>query len=694
METRLNGPQIAVFMDFENVATSAEANFGDFDVTAVMDLLRTRGRLLIKRAYGDWGRFHRYRRAMLENGVDLFQLYSVGMQQKNRADVRLAIDAMETVFTRPTIDVYAVISGDSDFTELIHKLRDHGKYTIGIGLRSATSDLLRRACDEFIFYEALVTEEAVDISEELRLPDARELLRRALTAAEQKGELPIFAGRLKQTMLSLDSSFSETNYGFQQFRAFLEAYPDLAVLEEQGLQLFVSTPKSVTALQPAAPPPPVKPSTEPSSQRPPMIGAGMAGPDLPGGAPVPTVSARPPVDPSQRYRSFLREAGLRIVDLGTRQRVLADFLATVQARAEPFSLSDAADVLKDRYDAENTLTQKLAVPDMMRLLVMSGALSFAGGQAGSDAPIRQVEGLTPEKLLGGCDQVYVWRLVEGGVPVDPAPLAPVIYDADTNAERVAALCEGLVAEGKIVAHADGYAVAPEQITRLLQRPELALPANNLARVALPPGEPVTPYTAESLFREGSDLRQKDFAGSAQRYLQAARIQLESLRSGQPRAGFDDLKWYLASYCSVKAGHAFVTGNYAEAVPYYLAFFGLAQEADNVWPRIQRLVNPMASYFFAIAGKQLNEPVPPNLGRSLAYQVALRIHNHTDPQVAVAWEELMGRLADVNLGLVRQTHREVLAQIGPVAQVGSENLARIERTRAFLAGLIAQRERDE
>ena len=159
METRLNGPQIAVFMDFENVATSAEANFGDFDVTAVMDLLRTRGRLLIKRAYGDWGRFHRYRRPMLENGIDLFQLYSVGIQQKNRADVRLAIDAMETVFTRPNIDVYAIVSGDSDFTELIHKLRDHGKYTIGIGLHSATSDLLRRACDEFIFYETLVTEE-------------------------------------------------------------------------------------------------------------------------------------------------------------------------------------------------------------------------------------------------------------------------------------------------------------------------------------------------------------------------------------------------------------------------------------------------------------------------------------------------------------------------------------------------------
>jgi uncharacterized protein (TIGR00288 family) len=683
-------------MDFENVATSAEANFGDFDVTAVMDLLRTRGRLLIKRAYGDWGRFHRYRRAMLENGVDLFQLYSVGMQQKNRADVRLAIDALETVFTRPSIDLYAVISGDSDFTELIHKLRDHGKYTIGIGLRSATSDLLRRACDEFIFYETLVIEEAVDISDELRLPDARELLRRALSAAEQKGELPIFAGRLKQIILSLDSSFSEANYGYQQFRAFLDAHPDLVALEEQGLQLFVSTPKAAPP-QPVAPPPLAKPTPEPAPQRPAAssVNAPPGAPALPGAASVPPIAAaapaRPQTDLGQRYRSFLREAGLRIVDLGTRQRVAADFLATLRGRAESLSLNDCADLLKDRYDAENALTQKLAVPEIMRLLIMSEALNFAGGQASSDAPIRVADLPGVERLVTACDRVYILRLAEGGVPIDAGQLAPVMYDADMGAERVATLCKALVEEGKIVAQGDGYTLAPAQITRLLQRPALALPAGNLARVAPPPGEPVTPHTAEALFREGSELRQKDFAGSAQRYLQAARVQLDALRVSQARAGFDDLKWYLASYCSVKAGHAFVTGNYAEAAPYYLAFFGLAQEADCVWPRIQRLVNPMASYFYAIAGKQLEEPVPPNLGRSLAYQVALRIHNHTNAQVVAALEDLMRRLAEVNLGMIRQTHREISSQAGPVAQVGSENLARIEHTRAFLASLIAQHE---
>jgi hypothetical protein len=281
--------------------------------------------------------------------------------------------------------------------------------------------------------------------------------------------------------------------------------------------------------------------------------------------------------------------------------------------------------------------------------------------------------------------------VEGGVPVYADQLAPVLHGAEADTAQVAALCDGLVARDMIVPAGESYVVSLRVIGALLEREELRLASASLAKASLPADKPVTPLTAEALFREASELRQKDFAGSAERYLQAARVQLEALRSGQPRAGLDDLKWYLASYCSVKAGHAFVTANYNEAIPYYLAFFNMAQEADSVWPRIQRLVNPMASYFFAIAGKQLNEIVPSNLGRSPAAQVALRMHNHNSAQVAAAWQGLIYRLADANLGLIRLTYRDLSELIGPASQVGSENLARIERTRTFLAELIAHRE---
>jgi uncharacterized protein (TIGR00288 family) len=678
-ETRPNGPQIAIFIDFENVATSAEANLGEFDVTAVMDLLRTRGRLLIKRAYGDWGRFHRYRRAMLENGVDLFQLYSVGIQQKNRADVRLAIDAIETVFTRPNIDVYAVISGDSDFTELIHKLRDHGKYTIGIGLHAATSDLLRRACDEFIFYETLVSEGMGDIADELQLPDPRDLLRRALIAAEQKGETPIFAGRLKQMMLGLDSSFNEANYGYQQFRAFLEAHADLVSIQEQGLQLYISLKKS--AMEPVR-----SPAAEATqlSEHPPEASLAAA----------PPPAYKPAFELGQRYRSFLREVNLRVVEPTTRSQALADFLAVLQAQPGPVSLSTVADLLKDRYDAENALTQKIAVLDVTRVLIVSDALAFAGGQPSSLAPIRSAAGLTIETLAQACDTAYIWRLVEGGVPVYADQLAPVLHGPDASPVGVTALCDRLRDHDMIVSAGDTYTVAPQVIETLLARPALRLATAGLAVTPPPVDKPVTPMTAEALFREASDLRQKDFAGSAQRYLQAARVQLESLRGNQPRAGLDDLKWYLASYCSVKAGYAFVTGNYSEAIPYYLGFFSMAQEADSVWPRIQRLVQPMAAYFFAIAGKQVNQAVPPNLGRSPAAQVALRMYNHDSPLVTEAWAVLMAQLADANLGLIRQTYRDLSGLLDPGAPGSSEGLSRIERTRAFLGDLIARHENDD
>lgn len=682
MEMRLDGPQMAVFIDFENVATSAESTLGDLDVNAIMNLLRSRGRLLIKRAYGDWGRFHHYRRAMLENGIDLFQLYSFGIQHKNRADVRLAIDALETVFTRPNIDVYAIVSGDSDFTELIHKLRDHGKYTIGIGLHAATSDLLRRACDEFIFYETLVAEELADIADELQLPDPRELLRWALQAAEQKGESPVFAGRLKQIMLGLDSSFNEANYGFDQFRTFLEANQDLIVIQEQGMQLYISLRHQPQSAQRLAEQPVIeeaRTSTLPEA--------------------LPPQFAKPAADPGQRYRNFLREAGLRVVESGTRRQMLADFLAVIRAEdfgehgraGEPITLNAAADLLRDRYDAENALTAKMAVPDVMRLLIMSDGLTFAGGQPGGNAPLVHTQALTVDTLTQACEAVYVWRLIEGGMPIQPEQVAAVLHGAGADPSTVSVICERLIQSGMIVTTGDTYVVSPVQINKLMQREVLLPVTSHIEKEALPTGEPVTLTTAESLFREASELRQKDFAGSARRYLQAARIQLEALKSGDPKAGFDNLRWYIASFCSVKAGHAFVTGNYAEAMPFYLVFFSLAQEADSIWPRIQRLVHPMASYFFAIVGKQANQPVPPNLGRSPAAQVALRMHNHDVAQVSQAWEELMRRLAAVNLGLIRQTCRDLTGLLGPTTPVGSENVAPLEHTRAFLAGLIAEKE---
>lgn len=150
--------KIAVFIDFENVALSADKQFDDFDLGLILKAVQKRGRVTIKRAYGDWSRLSRYRDALRENAVELVQLYSYPQQQggKNRADIRLVIDVMECLFTLEYIDTIVIVSGDSDFSSLMSKSREYGKYTIGVGVKASTSDLLTKSCDEFLFYDELL----------------------------------------------------------------------------------------------------------------------------------------------------------------------------------------------------------------------------------------------------------------------------------------------------------------------------------------------------------------------------------------------------------------------------------------------------------------------------------------------------------------------------------------------------------
>src|SRR5438128_2275137 len=149
--------KIAVFIDLENISLSATNHFGDFDLGLLLKAIRQRGRVTLKRAYGDWSRLVRYRDALRENAVELVQLYSYNYQQggKNRADIRLVIDVMENMFTLDYIDTIVIVSGDSDFSSLMSKAREYGKYTIGVGVQASTSDLLIKACDEYIFYDDL-----------------------------------------------------------------------------------------------------------------------------------------------------------------------------------------------------------------------------------------------------------------------------------------------------------------------------------------------------------------------------------------------------------------------------------------------------------------------------------------------------------------------------------------------------------
>lgn len=240
---------LAILIDFENIATGAEKEgLGRLDVRLIMDRFKEKGRLLVARSYADWGRFSRFKQALLMENVSLFELTAHGMQDKNRADVALVVDCMELAFTKPYVDTFVLVSGDSDFTPLVLKLRELNKRVIGCGTRGSTSRLLVESCDEFEFYDTLARERARPeaprrkprpVAEtELTHQEAFDLLTETLQGLLLDESEPVQASVLKGAMKRKAPVFSEYDLGFPTFTRFLET------AQEEGLVCLVPDEKA------------------------------------------------------------------------------------------------------------------------------------------------------------------------------------------------------------------------------------------------------------------------------------------------------------------------------------------------------------------------------------------------------------------------------------------------------------------
>ena len=236
---------LAVLIDFENIATGCEKEgLGRFDVRAVMRRLKDKGRILTARSYADWGRFHRFKIDQMLEGVTMVELTSHGMQDKNRADIALAVDAMEIAYTRDYIDTFVILSGDSDFTPLVMRLKELNKRVIGCGTRGSTSRLIAEVCDEFLFYDAVRHETRVEVQAAedeggLTLDEAYELLVETVENHQRDEEhAPVHASILKAGMKRKAPTFNEVELGFRTFAKFLEA------AEKRNLLTLSSDPKA------------------------------------------------------------------------------------------------------------------------------------------------------------------------------------------------------------------------------------------------------------------------------------------------------------------------------------------------------------------------------------------------------------------------------------------------------------------
>jgi len=639
-------PNICVLIDFENIVVSAEQVDQEFDLTPIMELLKTRGRLAIKRAYGDWARYRHFRADLLDHAVDLVQLYRFGSAGKNRADIRLAIDAMEVVFTRPGVSVFAIVAGDSDYSTLVNKLREYGKYTIGIGLRHATGDLLVKSCDEFVFYESLVGRELGGAA--LDGAQARELLARALRALQQQGALPVFASKLKQTMVALDPTFNEANLGYEQFASFLRANADLVQLEYRNKLLYVDL----------------------------ADGAAQAAASL---AAVPTAARESAPPLSELYRAQLRRAERLVVE-PTLRRTLLNELYDLLARGAPdLTLHRAAEVLRARDDAASAPRAKGPVLEVCKLALLGDAVRLRRPRAGLSSPAGLPPDSSPEAFRRAAEAVYVQKIAEAGLELSFTDLSLLLFDTATEAGYLEELLGELRARGRLSEREGGRFGPPEDWAAPLRLPILASAVAELEACPVST-EAVTPGMARALFEAGNTVRGSNFAQASERYLRAARLQLEAIRRGAPGAGREDFWWYFANFLATRAGAAFSEGRYPLAVPYYLAFFALLREGEPLWDQVFKLVNVMLSYYFATAAKQLGISPGRNPGYTHPTLMAVLLHNHAEPAVSARWSELAAELARTNPALV-----EMLLDY---ASMTPADPALVERTTAALRALLA------
>lgn len=347
METR-----VAVFIDFENIKRAVDEYFINerVNLKRIFDEIQrtTEGRITIKRAYADWGVFKDYRSDLLDNATEPVQAFALTYKGKNGADIRIAIDVMDVVLRQTDITHVALVSGDSDFTPLVNKLREFGRTVIGIGVRSNTSTYLAKSCDTFCYYDDLRVDGSGELPERA-FPNTPEnptvVLMKAMAVL---GNKTVPGSALKQQMRRIDPMFDETRGGHASFLDFLRANQDIIDVHKPAIGDVQVAPKGMMGVNGAV-------GTAYTNGDVRVSDRGYINPNYTpyqptGGIPYQAPPAPVPLPPtaSERLRFWLKENNFRPVISGDRHqiiRVMYDLFKEAEAANEDISLKEGKDRL-------------------------------------------------------------------------------------------------------------------------------------------------------------------------------------------------------------------------------------------------------------------------------------------------------------------------------------------------------------
>ncbi len=462
--------KLCVLIDFENIAAGTEKEgLGRFDIRAVYRRLTDKGRILVSRSYGDWGRFAKFKQRLLEQGVQMVELTSYRGQEKNRADIALVVDAMEIAFTRDYIDTFVLLSGDSDFTPLVMRLKELDRRVIGIGTRGSSSRLLVESCDEFIFYESLLKTAKPDHKSEdeddhsaaqtaptLSKKQAFDLLVETLAGIQKDEPGPVLGGLIKQSMLRKSPAFDETDYGYAGFARFLEG------ARNKRLVTLTRDERAggyrVDSVDASAPPPPEEPRQRSHGRR-----AEDRRDEEEDDAGIPELGGE-----AARLFSVLEAQGTTPVQHMFRHTVVHEFVDHVSERERRKKRNTLMYVYGD-IARRCRKTDPFVPPRHVRLVI--NALKAAGEvRHSSGGPVRSntahfIITKDAEELLVVLRKHYVRLLLDAGESLDDtSAVSQLIWNDDNHGEEAGALVRGVadaMQNEEVPAAVDGAPVPAE-----------------------------------------------------------------------------------------------------------------------------------------------------------------------------------------------------------------------------------------
>jgi uncharacterized protein (TIGR00288 family) len=236
---------IAVFIDFENFALGFEHKHKRFEIHKVLERLLEKGHIIVKRAYADWSRYRDYKQSLHEAAIELIEVPKRSSAGKNSADIRMCVDAMDMAHSKEHIDTFALLTGDSDFSPLVSKLKENGKRVIGLGMKDSTSLLLVDNCDEFIYYEDIERTGAASapvIAQDVPKlkADAFQMIADTILALQRENRETLYSSMIKDTLKRKKPQFDEGYHGYRSWQDLLED------MERSGIITLAKDPRSGT----------------------------------------------------------------------------------------------------------------------------------------------------------------------------------------------------------------------------------------------------------------------------------------------------------------------------------------------------------------------------------------------------------------------------------------------------------------